>query len=133
MIDGELRPIVIEFIVEMLNDPHCESVLLDTGEDAIVGSDVPVLYLGVTGKRYGCILSVVGGEYSVSIRDVDMDETIATVKGRGMGASGAARRNQDKTMGGQMIKLFDWEFLKHSLRCARITPVGAGMICSVWK
>lgn len=30
-----------------------------------------------------------------------------------MGASGVARRNQDKTMGGQMIKLFDWEFLKH--------------------
>nr|DAO87866.1 MAG TPA: hypothetical protein [Caudoviricetes sp.] len=34
-------------------------------------------------------------------------------KGRGMGASGSAWRNQDKTMGGQMIKLFDWEFLKH--------------------
>lgn len=30
-----------------------------------------------------------------------------------MGASKAARRNQDKTVGGQMIKLFDWEFLKH--------------------
>lgn len=29
-----------------------------------------------------------------------------------MGASGAARRNQDKTVGEQMIKLFDWEFLK---------------------
>lgn len=82
MIDGELRPIVTEFIVEMLNDPRCESVLLDTGEDAIVGSDVPVLYLDVTGKRYGCILSIVGGEYSVSVRDRDMDETITIVKGR---------------------------------------------------
>lgn len=30
-----------------------------------------------------------------------------------MGVSGAAGRNQDKTMGGQMIKLFDWEFLKY--------------------
>lgn len=30
-----------------------------------------------------------------------------------MRGSGAARRNQDKTVGGQMIKLFDWEFLKH--------------------
>ena len=30
-----------------------------------------------------------------------------------MEASGAARRNQDKTVLGQMIKLFDWEFLKH--------------------
>lgn len=30
-----------------------------------------------------------------------------------MGASWVARRNQDKTAGGQMIKLFDWEFLKH--------------------
>lgn len=83
MIDGELRPVVAEFIVEILNDPHCESVLLDTGEDAIVGSDLPVLYLDVAGKRYGCTLNIVGGEYSVSIRDVDMDETITTVKGDG--------------------------------------------------
>ena len=30
-----------------------------------------------------------------------------------MGASGPARRNQDKTAGGQLIKMFDWEFLKH--------------------
>lgn len=30
-----------------------------------------------------------------------------------MGALGSARRNQDKTVGGQIIKLFDWEFLKH--------------------
>lgn len=30
-----------------------------------------------------------------------------------MGALGAARQNQDKTVGGRMIKLFDWEFLKY--------------------
>lgn len=85
MIDDELRLIVIEFVVEMLNDPRCESVLLDTGEDAIVGSDLPVLYLDVTGKRYGCALNIVGGEYSVSIRDRDTNETIVTTK-RGTGA-----------------------------------------------
>lgn len=82
MIDDRLRPIVTEFVVEMLNDPRCESILLDTGEDAILDSDLPVLYLDVTGKRYGCTLSIVGDEYSVSIRDCDTDETIATVKGR---------------------------------------------------
>ncbi len=81
VIDDELRPIVTEFVVEMLDNPRCESVLLDTGEDAIVGSDLPVLYLDVTGKQYGCTLSIVRGEYSVSIRDVDADETITTVKG----------------------------------------------------
>ena len=80
MIDDELRPIVTEFIVEMLNDPLCESVLLDTGEDAIVGSDQPVLYLDVTGKRYGGTLNIVGGEYSASIRDRDTDEMVTTVK-----------------------------------------------------
>ena len=83
MIDDGLRPIVTEFIVEMLNDPRCESILLDTGEDAILDSDLPVLYLDVTGKRYGCTLNIVGGEYSASIRDRDMDETITTVKGEG--------------------------------------------------
>lgn len=82
MIDDELRSTVTRFVVEMLNDPRCESILLDTGEDAIVGSDMPVLYLDVVGKRYGCTLNIVGGEYSVSIRDCDMDETIITVKGR---------------------------------------------------
>lgn len=30
-----------------------------------------------------------------------------------MGASGAARRFQDKTTGGELIKMFDWEFLKY--------------------
>lgn len=31
MIDDGLRTVVIEFVAEMLNDPHCESVLLDMG------------------------------------------------------------------------------------------------------
>lgn len=82
VIDDGLRPIVTEFVVEMLNDPCCESILLDVGEDARVGSDLPVLYLDVTGKRYGCTLSIVGEEYSVSVRDSDTDETITIVKGR---------------------------------------------------
>ena len=85
MIDDGLRPIVTEFVAEMLNDPHCESILLDTGEDAIVGSDIPVLYLDITGKRYGCTLFIVGDEYSVSIRDRATNETITMVE-RGKGA-----------------------------------------------
>lgn len=80
MIDDELRPIVTEFIVEMLNDPRCESLLLDTGEDARGDSDLPVLYLDVTGKWYGCTLNILGGEYSVSIRNAGLDETIVTRK-----------------------------------------------------
>ena len=84
MIDDELRPVVTEFIAEMLNDPNCESVLLDVGEDAMVGSDLPVLYMDVTGKRYGCTLSVVGGDYSVTIRNSNTNETITTMKGRGV-------------------------------------------------
>lgn len=82
MIDDGLRPIVSEFIVEMLNDPHCESILLDSGEDARVDSDLAVLYLDVTGKRYGCTLSIVGEGYSASIRDRDTNETITTVRER---------------------------------------------------
>ena len=82
MIDGELRPIVVEFIAEMLNDPCCESVLLDIGEDAMVGSDLPVLYMDVIGKRYGCALTVVGGDYSATIRDSNTNETITTMRGR---------------------------------------------------
>lgn len=82
MIDGELRPIVTGFVAEMLNVPCCESILLDVGEDATVGSDLLVLYLDVTGKRYGCTLSIVGEEYSVSVRNTDTNETITTVKGR---------------------------------------------------
>lgn len=82
MIDGELRPIVTEFIAEMLNDPDCESILLDVGEDAMVGSDLPVLYMDVVGKRYGCALSIVGGEYSATIRNSNTNETITTMMGR---------------------------------------------------
>lgn len=68
MIDDGLRPIVTEFIVEMLNDPCCESILLDVGEDAVVDSGLPVLYLDVTGKHCDYALSIVGEEYSGSIR-----------------------------------------------------------------
>lgn len=70
MIDDELRPIVTGFVVEMLNDARCESVLLDVGEDARVGSDLPVLYLDVTGKHCDYILSIEGDEYSGGIRYV---------------------------------------------------------------
>lgn len=82
MINNELRPIVIEFITRMLNDPRCESVLLDVGEDAMVGSDLSVLYVDVTGKRYGCTLIIMGDEYSATIRDSDTNETMTAVKGR---------------------------------------------------
>lgn len=82
MIDDELRPIVTEFIAEMLNDMCCESLLLDVREDTRVGSDLSVLYLDVAGKRYGCTLSIVGGEYSASIRNSGTGETVTTVKGR---------------------------------------------------
>lgn len=82
MIDDELRPIVTEFIAEMLNDPHCKSVLLDVGEDAMVDSDLTVLYLDIVGKQYGCTLSIVGEECSVSVRNSDTNETVTTVKGR---------------------------------------------------
>jgi hypothetical protein len=80
IVDG-LRPIVTEFVVEMLNDPRCESILLDVREDARVDSDLPVLYLDIVGKWYGCTLNIVGGEYSASIRDRGTDETVTTVKG----------------------------------------------------
>lgn len=82
VIDDELRPAVIEFVAEMLNDPRCKSVLLDVGEDAMVDSDLAVLYLDIVGKKYGCTLSIVGGECSASIRECDTNETITTVKGR---------------------------------------------------
>ena len=82
MIDGELRPVVIEFVVGMISDPRCESILLDVREDTRVDSDLPVLYLDVAGKQYGCTLSIVGEEYSVSIRNCGTDETITTVNGR---------------------------------------------------
>lgn len=82
MIDDELRPIVTEFVMEMFNDPRCESILLDVGEDAMVDSGLPVLYLDVTGKQYGCTLSILGDEYSASIRNCGTDETITTVERR---------------------------------------------------
>ena len=82
MIDDELRAIVTQFVAEMLNDPCCESILLDVGEDAMVDSDLTVLYLDIVGKRYGCTLSIMGGEYSVSVRDCNTGETITMVKGR---------------------------------------------------
>lgn len=66
----------------MLNDPRCESILLDVREDARVDSDLLALYLDVIGKRYGCTLSIVGNEYSASVRDCNTDETITMVKGR---------------------------------------------------
>lgn len=83
MIDDELRPVVTEFVAEMLNDPRCESILLDTGEDSRVGSDLPVLYLDVVGKRCGCTLNIVGGEYSASVRNSVTNDTITTMKGGG--------------------------------------------------
>lgn len=82
MIDDGLRPIVTEFIVEMLNDPCCESILLDVGEDAMVDSELAVLYLDVVGKQYGCTLSIVGSECSMSIRNAGTNETITMVRGR---------------------------------------------------
>lgn len=93
MIDNELRPIVTEFIVEMLNDPRCESVLLDVGEDAMVDSDLPVLYLDVTGKHCDYILSIVRDEYSGSIRYVT-GKTRMIVKG-GRGAWGVRKLLDD--------------------------------------
>lgn len=81
MIDDELRSVIIEFVAEMLNDPCCESILLDVGEDAMVDSDLAVLYLDIVGKQYGCTLFIVGGEYSVSIRNTGTNKTITTVKG----------------------------------------------------
>ena len=55
-----------------------------------------------------------------------------------MGASGAARRNQDKTVGGQMIKLFDWEFLKRVIEvCKNYASEGGndslGLEVSAWN
>ena len=87
MINDRLRPIVTQFVAEMLNDPRCESILLDVGEDAMVDSGLPVLYMDVTGKRCGCTLNIVGGKYSVSVRECDTNDTITTVK-RGKGAWG---------------------------------------------
>ena len=82
-IDGELRPIVTGFVAEMLNDPCCESILLDVGEDAMVGSGLPVLYLDITGKHHDYILSIVGDEYSGCIRYATGKTLMTVEKGRG--------------------------------------------------
>ena len=68
MIDDGLRLVVTGFVVEMLNDPCCESILLDAGEDARIESGLPVLYLDITGKHCDYILSIMGDEYSGTIR-----------------------------------------------------------------
>lgn len=85
MIDGELRPIVTGFVAEMLNDQCCASLLLDVGEDATVGSGLPVLYLDVTGKHGDYILSIVGDEYSGRIQYAN---TARMIVERGKGAWG---------------------------------------------
>ena len=79
MIDDGLRPIVTEFIVEMLNDPHCKSILLDVGEDAMVDSD-PSSTWTLSGNNTGALSP--SREVSVRrIRDCDTNKTITTVKG----------------------------------------------------
>lgn len=55
-----------------------------------------------------------------------------------MGASGAAQRFQDKTTGGELIKMFDWEFLKHVTEvCKNYTSKGGnyslGLEVSAWN
>lgn len=55
-----------------------------------------------------------------------------------MGASGAARRNQDKTTGGGLIKMFDWEFLKYVTEaCKNYASAGGndslGLEVSAWN
>ena len=55
-----------------------------------------------------------------------------------MGASGAARRNQDKTAGGELIKRVDWEFLKHVTEtCKNYASKGGndslGLEVSAWN
>ena len=55
-----------------------------------------------------------------------------------MGASRAARRFQDKTTGGELIKLFDWEFLKHVTEaCKNYASKGGddslGLEVSAWN
>lgn len=55
-----------------------------------------------------------------------------------MGASGAARRVRDKTIGGELIKMFDWEFLKHVTEtCKNYASKGGndslGLEVSAWN
>lgn len=55
-----------------------------------------------------------------------------------MGVSKAARRFQDKTTGGELIKMFDWEFLKHVTEaCKNYASKGGndslGLEVSAWN
>lgn len=55
-----------------------------------------------------------------------------------MGASGVARRVQDKTTGGELIKMFDWEFLKYVTEvCKNYASKGGndslGLEVSAWN
>lgn len=55
-----------------------------------------------------------------------------------MEASGAARRFQNKTTGGWLIKMFDWEFLKHVTEtCKNYASKGGndslGLEVSAWN
>ena len=55
-----------------------------------------------------------------------------------MGASKTARRFQDKTTGGELIKMFDWEFLKHVTEaCKNYASKGGndslGLEVSAWN
>lgn len=55
-----------------------------------------------------------------------------------MEASKAARRFQDKTTGGELIKMFDWEFLKHVTEtCKNYVSKGGndslGLEVSAWN
>ena len=81
MIDDELRPIVTEFIVEMLNDMCCESLLLDIREDAGVDGDLHALYLDIAGKHYDYILSIVGDEYSGCIQYANTRYAMVEIEG----------------------------------------------------
>lgn len=56
-----------------------------------------------------------------------------------MGASKAAQRFQDKTTGGELIKMFDWEFLKHVTETcknyaqAKVEANPLGLEVSAWN
>lgn len=55
-----------------------------------------------------------------------------------MEASGTARRFQDKTTGGELIKMFDWEFLKYVTEtCKNYASKGGanplGLEVSAWN
>lgn len=55
-----------------------------------------------------------------------------------MEASGTTRRFQDKTTGGELIKMFDWEFLKHVIEaCKNYASKGGndslGLEVSAWN